>query len=620
MNVRVGHLSIRDKLFFSFFALILFFLALYLAVNAVVVTRENKSQVLRTAEHVFAQETANLEYRTEAARNLLYELTTNSTLQDLFGRSVEYYKADIGRWPIDYQAFQKLSYLTSFNPGVTAVRLIMKRGLASIYENDNIVSMTRVQDKPWFKRFLADDRRLFWHFGPAGSAGADGPQVHADLSVFDPENMNELVGVVELDISRSAVEKTLADALLSESTISFLVDGHGDVVETEGTGADTAAEGIWKRLSEQHPNEFTDDAWQTVHSRNREYLVGAKSISNSDWTLVLSVPYSDVEQLSSRPAQLMLLVFLLMTPLPPLLAFFVSRSATKRIRNLIINMDRVVQGDFSETLDPGSPDELGRLTERFNFMTREIEQLLDDKYELGQEVKSLELKALQAQINPHFLYNTLDLINWMAVRRNAKEIEELVNALSTFYKLSLSRGEDTVTLREELEHARTYVYIQNMRYDNAVDFSVEVPDELLSLPVLKLVVQPLVENAIFHGIMMKPEERGAIRISAGLEGNDLLIRVSDDGVGMTAEQLRTIRDGTLRARDFHGYGVKNIHNRLELRYGPGYGLRFVSSPENGTAAVICIPASAKDTTRGERGGVTRVSHRVPHHEPPVESS
>jgi two-component system sensor histidine kinase YesM len=222
-------------------------------------------------------------------------------------------------------------------------------------------------------------------------------------------------------------------------------------------------------------------------------------------------------------------------------------------------------------------------------MMAEIGQLVDEKYRLGQEVKNLELKALQAQINPHFLYNTLDLINWMSMRHGAAEIGTLVAALSRFYKLSLGKGDGTADLREELEHARTYVQIQNMRFENAIVLQVEVPDALLACRAPKLIIQPLVENAIFHGIMMKPEERGTVRIQGGESGGTLWLTVDDDGVGMSEERGRAVLLGSAGSSEYHGYGVRNIHERLQLAGGGDSGLSFARSPGGGTRVTIRLP-------------------------------
>ena len=329
--------------------------------------------------------------------------------------------------------------------------------------------------------------------------------------------------------------------------------------------------------------------WGTAVVDGRKYQFGSTLVASSDWTFVLAVPEQDVARMSARPAQLMLIVFLVMSPLPAFLAFFVSRSATRRIQTLIGTMDRVVAGDFSVKLDPGDKDEFGQLTERFNYMTLEIEQLLDQKFVLGKEVKNLELRALQAQINPHFLYNTLDLINWMAVRCGSEEIAGVVNSLSRFYRLSLSGGEDTVALSEELEHARTYVAIQNMRYEDKIALHVQIPQAFMDRPILKLVIQPLVENSIFHGIMAKPDERGAIWIEARRDEDDIVIHVRDDGIGVEEAEIESILVGTHTSGDHHGYGVRNIHERLELNYGAGHGLRFRSRPGEGTTVEFRVP-------------------------------
>jgi two-component system, sensor histidine kinase YesM len=581
--------SIRYKLFLSYFALVLFFLGLFLAINSIVVTRESRDQVLRSAEYLFAQASANLEFKTESVRNLLYALTTNTTVQELFERPTSYYDEDIGRWPIDAQTLEKLVYPIDRNPYVMAVHVYMKRGLASVFENETIVRWERAEQSSWYSRFFDADRRIFWYRGESDTGSGDASLVHAVKSVYESQNINALSGLVQLDLSLGMLSPTLDDSLLTERTVACLVDSSGRIITSAGPVGTAEAEDLWAEVLSIRGPDTDRELWGTVSVGGRSYLVGSRVIASSDWTFILAVPNQDVAQMSARPAQLMLLVFLVMTPLPPLLAFFVSRSATRRIQNLIVKMDRVVSGDFSATLDPGNNDELGRLTERFNYMMLEVEQLLDEKFVLGKEVKNLELRALQAQINPHFLYNTLDLINWMAVRRGADDIANVVNSLSRFYRLSLSGGEDTVSVREEVEHAGTYVAIQNMRYENRIRLDVQVPESLMDSRIVKLVIQPLVENSIFHGIMAKPDERGAVWIEATTQNGDIVFSVRDDGVGIPKSELQSIREGTHNASDHHGYGVRNIHERLELNYGSGYGLKFESTLNVGTTVVFRVP-------------------------------
>ena len=590
---RISDLGIRQKLFISYFMLVLFFLCLYLVINSVLVVNENKKQVLRSAEHVFGQTRAYLEYKTESVRNLLYFLTSNSVVQELFERRARYYHENIGRWPIDSQTFEKMSYLTTFNPDIVAIRFYMSYGLASVFQNETFIALSRVQDAAWYQLLLRNERRIYWYADPfAPEGGAKSTEyggarfIHAARSVLNSQNIKELTGVVQFDISPAMLHATLGNASLTESSFALLINADGEVVDSAGSVSAESAASFWGKASALRRGDFGSESWDTVTLARNTYLVGTQAIEGTDWVLMLVLPNRDIVRLSARPAQKMVFVFAFMTPLTLFLAFFVSRSATKRIRGLISRMDTVVQGDFSVTLDPGNRDEIGQLTERFNFMIAEVEQLVEEKYTLGKEVKNLELKALQAQINPHFLYNTLDLINWMSVRHDAQEIRTLVTALSRFYKLSLGRGEDTVPLRDELEHARTYVQIQNMRYENAITLVIDTPPDLDECRVLKLVLQPLMENSIFHGIMLKKEERGVIRITAERAGADLLLCVDDDGVGMTGERQRQILTSGVIAGDGHGYGVRNIHERLQLSYGPESGLSFESCEGKGTRVRI----------------------------------
>jgi two-component system sensor histidine kinase YesM len=584
-------LSIRHKLFFSYFFLVLFFLCLFLAINTVLATRENEAQALRSARMVFGQTRAYLQDRTESIRNLLYLVATNSSVQELFDRRASYYREEIGRWPIDAQSLEKILYPTTINPDISSIHFYMKYGLASVFQNDRYIPLSEVSGTEWYRRLVENSRRTWWYMDDSSPPAGEARFVHAVRGVFASQNVNELTGVIRFDVPEEVLRGTLGNAVLTESTAALLIDSMGRVVSAAGSVSADRDRALRQSLRD---GDLAAESWRTMSLGGAQYLAGTQAIANSDWVLVLLLPYRDIVRMSARPIRQMLVVFLLIIPLTLLFAFLVSRSATRRIQNLIGKMHRVVSGDFTVALNPQNRDEIGQLTESFNLMVSEIEQLAGEKYRLGKEVKNLELKALQAQINPHFLYNTLDLINWMSMKHGAHEIRALVNALSRFYKLSLSRGEDTVTVRDEVEHARTYIQIQNMRYDDSIGFVVELPDDLLACPILKLVMQPLVENAIFHGIMAKKDERGTIRITGERDGGAVRLFVEDDGWGMPQEEARQVLCGRAGADDHHGYGVRNIHERLRLSYGAGYGLAFHSREGHGTRVTITIPAGTSD--------------------------
>ena len=224
-------------------------------------------------------------------------------------------------------------------------------------------------------------------------------------------------------------------------------------------------------------------------------------------------------------------------------------------------------------------------------MTLRMEEMIDEKYRMGKEVKNAELKALQAQINPHFLYNSLDLVNCLAIQHNVPEIADMINSLVEFYKLSLNRGQEILSLYDELRHVQTYVRIQNMRFEKKIRLEIIEEPWMKKYAILKIILQPLVENSIMHGILEKEDSRGEIKISSALKDNKIYITIEDDGVGMSQNQIENLLKETNEVRHRgSGYGVKNINERIKLYYGADYGLVFESRENKGTTVTVSIPA------------------------------
>ncbi|HEU5101143.1 MAG TPA: sensor histidine kinase, partial [Roseiflexaceae bacterium] len=231
-------------------------------------------------------------------------------------------------------------------------------------------------------------------------------------------------------------------------------------------------------------------------------------------------------------------------------------------------------------------------------------ELLDAKIEEHENLKKAELRALQAQINPHFLYNTLDTIIWMAEARRVDQVVELVRVLSRFFRITLSKGKDWITVREEIEHVESYLAIQKMRYRDILDYQIDVPDDLRDGQMLKLTLQPLVENALYHGIKNKRKGGAIVVRSRQLDGNLLEIQVEDNGIGMTQEQLAQIRalldaesGGAVVAES--GYGINNVNQRIKLYFGQEYGLAIESEYLRGTRVSLVIPLQRAPAFRAE---------------------
>ncbi len=271
-----------------------------------------------------------------------------------------------------------------------------------------------------------------------------------------------------------------------------------------------------------------------------------------------------------------------------------ARNITGPIRNLCTLTSRVAGGDFTaKTKDVESEDEIAVLADNFNDMTKEIGQLVEDMQRNHETLRLSETKLLQAQINPHFLYNTLDTAVWLAEAKQNDQVIRLLTYLSDFFRTSLSNGQSFITIQEEERHIESYLKIQQFRYQDTMGYSIDIDKELYNFTIPKLLLQPLVENALVHGIRGK-RGKGTITVTGRLEGDNIVFCVTDDGVGMDEEKLYNLRkasvDGSTQSANVAAFGVGNVNERIHIYYGENYGLFFKSQPGVGTMARVVIPA------------------------------
>ena len=282
-------------------------------------------------------------------------------------------------------------------------------------------------------------------------------------------------------------------------------------------------------------------------------------------------------------------------------AWSLSRSIYTPIKKLHDVTTTITKNDLQALMTSDNVDEITELGMSFNIMIGKIKELLDSKMKEQENLKKAELRALQAQINPHFLYNTLDTIIWMAESNKTDDVVKIVSALSSFFRISLSKGMDWITIGEELERIRSYLTIQQMRYRDILNFRIEADENVLENTILKLILQPLVENALYHGIKNK-RQGGTIIVRAKRKGNDeVQLEVEDDGIGFTPGKLEKLRAGLHEDTDDikleSGYGIGNVNKRIRLYYGEPYGLTVESEYNTGTRVTLVIPAKLETAPR-----------------------
>jgi two-component system sensor histidine kinase YesM len=284
-------------------------------------------------------------------------------------------------------------------------------------------------------------------------------------------------------------------------------------------------------------------------------------------------------------------------------AWSLSRSIYTPIKKLHDVTTTITKNDLQTLMTSDNVDEITELGMSFNIMIGKIKELLDSKIKEQEHLKKAELRALQAQINPHFLYNTLDTIIWMAESKNTDQVVTMVSSLSDFFRISLSKGMDWITIGEEVERVRNYLTIQKMRYHDILDFKIEVDENVTGNTILKLLLQPLVENALYHGIKNK-RQMGLISLRARRKGaNEVIFEVEDNGIGFKPEKLIKVRAELQEDSDDikleSGFGLGNVNKRIRLYYGKQYGLSVRSQYGSGTCVTLVIPAKMESITQDE---------------------
>ena len=281
-------------------------------------------------------------------------------------------------------------------------------------------------------------------------------------------------------------------------------------------------------------------------------------------------------------------------------AWAISRSIYIPIKRLHDVTSTITKDDLKVLVTRENADEITELGLSFNIMIGRIRELLDSSKREQESLKKAELRALQAQINPHFLYNTLDTIIWMAEAGQTDQVVQIVSALSSFFRLSLSKGRDWITIGEEIERTRSYLVIQKMRYRDILDYRIEADEEVLHNTILKLILQPLVENALYHGIKNK-RNGGTIIVRAKQKSDgEILLEVEDNGIGFTPDALANVQaqvnEDSEEIRLESGFGIDNVNERVRLYYGRQYGLSIESEYLSGTRVSLVIPAKSEDVS------------------------
>lgn len=397
-------------------------------------------------------------------------------------------------------------------------------------------------------------------------------------------------GVILINLNMNKITEICNSFQEKQENFICIINDKGELVYEQQNGRERFA--FDEKENRQELNTAlgkTKESCFRLNYRGEKYLVTRTDMKTTGWTLVSMVPYKSVMAETMAISGVMILAVAITLIVTLLLLNRILTGVVKPLKKLEKYMVQVNPDNMDQRMEILTDDEIGHLSMKFNQMMDRIRNLKEQVIEEQEDKRKYELQALQAQINPHFLYNTLDSIIWMA-ETNDSNIVAMTEALAKLFRVSLNKGNEEISLERELEHVKNYLIIQSMRYADKFTYEISAEPGVERCRTIKLILQPIVENCIYHGIKKK-RGTGKITIRAYRREQNLIIEVSDDGCGMPEEICRKILSDEIESENISGsgIGVKNVNERIQLRFGKKYGLSYSSEEGVGTTVTYVLP-------------------------------
>lgn len=587
---RFNNLNMHKKIMLTYF---LFAFLLIVSMAAAIYTTTASSirkQNIFSLQQNFNQTNSYLSYKLDTILSSADFLIYNASLNSILNKNLDIYS--IVEQNSDAQTLLYLLKNVEENVDINQVRIYVPDQL--IYANNgiNICSFSEAQDAPW-QESLSSQKGKYLFFSYSASDKTDSAHNCISLlrTMYRQDNYALISFILQLDIPLDSLESILQSANYTTDSVTCLVDSSGNIVASSSS---SDAPHVWTVGNSLPLPEFAPGEVTTFSINNIKYIGIRCPLLNTDWNMVTLVPHASFTMTFSYPIRITICCMVVTLLLAWFLTKPIAYTITKRIKTLCTYMQKNRLGTLVEVPGTIYRDEIGMLYESYNFMISEIHRLMNENQTMERELKSAEYEALQSQINPHFLYNTLDMISWLSYQNKSAEISSVVYSLANFYKLSLAKGKYNIPLSDEIRHVTHYMEIQKLRFYGNIDFIINVDQMLLQFSIPKITLQPIVENAILHGILETASGKGTIILSGTMTDGCVLLTLADDGIGMDAAQLASIlkpfSDKQPTKNSGSHYGLNNIDRRIKILYGPSYGLSFESTPGKGTKVHILLPA------------------------------
>ncbi|MBE1440658.1 sensor histidine kinase [Paenibacillus sp. OAS669] len=585
--------SLKSTILWLFVPLILVFVPVTGIVSYMLASQQLRANAETSINDTLFQTKNYMNDRLTALLTDLTALDNSSDIRSLFYRAGQ---PSFELQPRDYMTLSKQidKVYSDFYTIIDSIGIYYNEGRIAVLRQDYLQMDAAWDVKPFLQYPYDTASQVYWLNIHKDELGAQRGANVAGLYKWVGGPRGDRTGLILIQLKEDFFRELLTAPKISNN-------GYLMLVSPESAISFKAAQSPYE-LDQKQLHEELQKASNPVSGRidmrsseGRKMVVLYDTIGINKWKIAAVYPqdeiYEKINDIQYVSLSVMAAVLIVVVLLSGVLANIIARPLGKLTRQI----DRIEQGNLDVAVPERPSREIGILSKGIQDMLERIKLLLA-QVEHEQEQKRLsELAALQAQIQPHFLYNTLFSIKQLCEMNETKEASQMITALSNYFRISISKGNEIISIANELEHVKQYLYIQHQRYGSRISYTINVPEELQDGLIVKLTLQPLVENAIYHGVK-KIRRPGVIEITGWMDENNVYLRVKDNGAGMSPERLVQLENSLSAAAEGNpneappvGFGVRNVHRRLQLHYGQDYGLSFVSEEGAGTAATVKIP-------------------------------
>lgn len=586
--------SMESKLMFVFTVSIVAASALTYGILSDVVLKNYQNQLLFSASQSYEQASQFLENSLASLSSSADAMYYNQEMQKYLTLiSEKSREEDIAFQYQQMYGMQNILYsYSSCQQNDLRISLYVPENLIFSQQNDFFFSLDSLKNNPKILHCLNLNCWIEPENIPFCADVVNKERISLVRKIYNSANAKETIALLRVSVPVSVFQNIVKNSNITrQGTVMIFDDQKKTLISSNQS---LISEKAFSAQADKLSLSDSPHSWSELSLEGKKYYVKLSPLGETGWTFAAIIPRDEILSITHQIGFILMLVLSGLILAVCFFSYYFSRRFTLRIRRLSQQMEVVQAGNLEGKIENHDVDEIGKLIDNFNIMEEKLSNYQREIFEKGKAIKSLELNALQSQINPHFLYNTLDLINWESLEYDVPQIGELSRSLARFYKLSLNHGRDIISLGEELEHASIYTNIQNCRFDSRIHLQIDVPRYVLRAKIPKIILQPLVENSIQHGLLENMDDYVLdIYITAKISRNpetelaEIYLTVQDNGAGMSAGQLNGI---LFSAPDSsHGYGVQNVHSRLQLYFGDGYGLSYQSVLGEGTVATVYFP-------------------------------